>query len=248
MYTFCSLMKNRNIRLVFAMVLMVLTTGCSDTYSTLFIRQVQRPDPEDDCTVTNDPTSGFVPSGVLDRAVEDGYNAALLVGNQMTPRGNNNLLRPESGRIQLYEMEIEVFDFTGQSLAFFAEPISGFADIANSTLPGYGLVQASLLPPAVAAIVDTSAGPQKVVARMRVFGNTLGGSEVDSSPWDFPITVCGAPGSAATCIEPVAPDDCTTAGVPACLPLDSNLQGVDCRLLQDRQAERGGPAIAGCCQ
>lgn len=242
-------MKTRFTSLVFAMVLMVLTTGCSDTYSTLFIRQVQQPDPDDDCNVSNDSSAAVKLSGTLDRAVEDGYMAHVLVGNQMIPRANNNLLRPETGRIQLYEMEIEVFDFTGASVAFFAAPISGFADIATSTLPGYGLVQTSILPPAVAAAIDTSAGAASVVARMRVFGTTLGGLEVDSAPWDFPMTICGAPGDAVSCVQPTTPDDCTTQGAKACLPLDSNLGGVDCRLLQQLQSDRGNlDGIAGCCQ
>ena len=94
------------------------------------------------------------------------------------------------------------------------------------------VVSTDLLPQTVAAAIDTSAGPQTVVTRMRVFGNTTGGSEVDSAPWDFPIVVAGTPGARPATI-PLKPEDCQVAPPPACRPLQANGDALDCRIMND---------------
>ena len=56
------------------------TMGCTETNSTIFIRQVQVPDPDDQCVVRADPTALFTGSGYLDTGVGDGaYQATMLI-------------------------------------------------------------------------------------------------------------------------------------------------------------------------
>ncbi len=70
----------------------VLTPACADNNSSLVIVGVLY-DPPPQCVVRPDPTSTMLGGGTLDLAFIKSYEAALLVGNQMTSRGSKQTLR-----------------------------------------------------------------------------------------------------------------------------------------------------------
>ncbi|HZO17069.1 MAG TPA: hypothetical protein VFB62_27520 [Polyangiaceae bacterium] len=171
--------------------------GCTDYSPSVFVRQAQLLNPEDDCLVENDPSSTAIYSGRYDPAIgTNGYFGALLVGNQLIPRGDEEQLKPEANRVQFYEAEVELLSQSGDSMgAAFFQTISGFADPSRGTEPGYGVAGVTLIPPGTAATGT-------VVARIIVRGVTLGGEDVETAFWDFPILV--AP---MDCLEPASCDD-----------------------------------------
>ena len=196
--------------------------GCTDYSPSVFVRQAQFIDPEDECIVDADPEAGFLFSGRYDPAIgTNGYFAALLVGNQLIPRGDEDQLKPEANRVQFYEAEVELLSQTGDSVgAAFFQTISGFADPASGTEPGYGVAGVTLIPPGTAA-------SGTVVARIIVRGVTLGGEDVETAFWDFPILV--AP---AQCVEPATCDDDVVA---------------QCRIGQDSPADCRVTGVSDCC-
>jgi len=183
--------------------------GCVDNNVSLFIRQVQVPDENDDCLVQNDPNGLVRLSGRMDTALTTSYQAVLLLGNQLVQRGDADTLRPESNRVQIYEIEVSIFDYLGNELRTFTQPASGFVDPATNTTPGWGLVGATLIDPATGQ--SLAALNQTVVSRVKVYGVTLGGLEVETGYWDFPIYVCQSQSledrSCLPCDDPENPTD-----------------------------------------
>ena len=193
--------------------------SCADTDSAIFVRQVQQILSTDECVTTNDPNTFTLSEGFLDRTVRRRYDATVLVGNQLIPRGDNDRLLPETSRVHLYEAEIILFDFGGTELAAYTQPISGFADPTTSTIPGFGLANVPIIDPSV---VDSLPNNQTIIARIKIFGRTLGGTEVETAYWDFPIDICDNC-LQASCVPSECEDDC----VQSCRPGQD--EKLDCR-------------------
>jgi hypothetical protein len=139
------------------------------------------------CTPKPESESPIWASGKLDRLFADEYVAALLVGNQITTRGSREQLRTETSRISLKGAEVQLETLQGAPLAdAFSSNGTGFVDAASGTDPALTIMYASLIPPSVAANLPAGS----LIAKVRVFGDTLGGQEVESSELAFPIEVC----------------------------------------------------------
>jgi hypothetical protein len=158
--------------------------GCADNETMLFARAVLAIAPPD-CLAEPDPNSAFRSAGTLDIAFGTSYIAPILVGNQLVRRGSKNQLRTESNRVTLKGAEVEVLDDQDNSLAEFTVPGSGFVDPGVGEEAGYGVLFAQLVPPGL----TLSAGA-RIVVEVRVFGDTLGGEEIESSTLRYPIYVC----------------------------------------------------------
>jgi len=109
----------------------IVAPACADNESSLFVRLVQAPD-----EMCQYPTPGsdvqFFPRGTMDVRVTSIYTAALIVGNQVVPRGDAEQIRTETSRIQLYAADVNILD-AGESTVLRADgsesafevPISG---------------------------------------------------------------------------------------------------------------------------
>lgn len=190
--------------------LLTAATGCVDNDSTLFIVQVQAATVDNECTVSADPAALFRSRGLLDISLQQSYGASLLVGNQLVRRGDANRLRTETGRVQLYQADVEVYDFTAALISSFSQPISGFVDVSTGTDPGFGVTSVMLVDPGAVDAVAAAGGVSEVVAQVRVLGETLGGLEVETGFWSFPIVVCTG------CVTIVEPETCEDDFVPTC--------------------------------
>jgi hypothetical protein len=160
--------------------------GCAENDSMMFIIGVAERK-AGSCTVKADAGSVIVQGGTMDRLFASDYTAALLIGNQITERGSREQLRTETSRVALKGAEVKLESLNGDSLV---EPFSsigtGFVDAASGTDPALSVMFASLIPPAVAAELPEGT----IVAKVRVFGTTLGGQDVESSELSFPIQIC----------------------------------------------------------
>jgi hypothetical protein len=219
-------MWNTRLTLVLAAATASSAVGCVDNDSTIFIAQMMQIDPESECTVVNDPSSPSISAGVIDVSITDQYFGMVLVGNQLVRRGDPQRLRTETGRVQLFEAEVEVFDYAGATLSSFIQPVSGFIDVATGANPGWGLTGLTLIDGAAAAASGGNAG---LVARIRIRGETLGGLEVETGEWDFPINVCNG------CFLIVEPATCEDERVETCMP------GQDSRRVDARDVFRDHP-------
>lgn len=176
--------------LLFTLALGLGASGCADNESSLFVEGVLDIS-SSDCVARPDASATFLSIGVLDLSLADGYVAAVQVGNQVTQQGNRDKLRTETSRIHLEGATGSVFTVDGQELDF--EVIgTGFVHPAAGTDPGLAAMFVNIV---TSEQIQTlrDAGPDAwgtMVVRFRVYGTTLGGKEIESGEYDFPISVC----------------------------------------------------------
>jgi hypothetical protein len=166
-----------------AVAMSSLIAGCAENESMMFIIGVTDITGSD-CVLTPTTDGPFIGIGMLDVAIRDTYIAALVVGNQITPRGSRNQLRTETSRVRLEGAEVTLEDANGSELAEFTSLGSGFVNPASGDDATYGGFFTNLVPPG--AGLDEG----QYVASIRVFGTTLGGQEIESAELRFPIDVC----------------------------------------------------------
>ncbi len=222
--------------------------ACAQNTSSLVIRGVLAPS-LDTCAVLANPSSTQLSTGTMDLAITEQYSASLLLENQVVARGDANKLRTETSAVVLYEADVQIQDVTGATLARsdgssaeYSIPMAGFIDQATSGTPGYGYTTVLLVDAATAADlkVATKKDPLDIVVNVSVRGRTLGGDELQSAPFAFPIHACV--GCLVTCpAKADNPDipgrDCESTAEdakPNCrLGLDFE---VDCRLCRGNAA------------
>ncbi|MDC0749778.1 hypothetical protein [Polyangium mundeleinium] len=212
-----------------------LGAGCAENESSLFVRGVLK-FPEETCEVTAEASAPVIFRGTLDVAFSSEYSAALLVGNQMVRRGNAATLRTETSRVIFESADVHTFDSAGNELAAFSAAASGFADPATGAEPGYGIAHVVLVDSGTSATVvgGANAGPVEVLARVIVRGHTLGGEEIATGEFQWPVDVCRGclvsfPGEADDPLQPGRDCSITDDGpTGVCRPGVDN--AVDCRV------------------
>ncbi len=161
-------------------------TACAESESILFVKGVALISGSgDDCVVTADDSQVIRLGGTFDTAFGRSYRAVLVVGNQVVKQGSREKLRTETSNVVLQGAEVELTDPGGSSIGPFTAVGAGLiAGASSGESPGYGAVGVELIPAGI------SMAPGQWVANIKVFGKTLGGSEVESGVFSYPITVC----------------------------------------------------------
>ncbi len=208
---------------------MPLIPSCADNNSSLFVVGVIALEPGQ-CTAKPDATAELLAGGVLDVAFSSTYSAFVLVDNQLTERGSREQLRSETSRIALRGAEVTLTTLDGRTLGNYSTVGTGFVNASEGDVPSYAAMSVNIIPSALGtnpAVVNAGS----VLAKIRVFGDTLGNISVTSSELDFPIRICEGclvtyPTDAADPSVPVGGDyKCTTAAsttqtttdVPPCI-------------------------------
>ena len=166
----------------------ILTPSCAKNDSSMFV--IGAIDTAaTTCTAKADTTDALLAGGTLDTAFTQSYTAALLVGNQLTQQANAEQLRTETSRISLRGAEVTLTDVAGAEVAggHYSTVGTGFVDASVGDAPSYGVMAISVIPDGLLAKISA---PPVVLAKIRVFGDTLGGTSITSSELDFPITIC----------------------------------------------------------
>lgn len=191
-----------------------LIPSCADNNSSLFVVGVMVPDPTT-CIATPDATAPFLSNGVLDLAFTRSYTGVVLVGNQLTERGSREQLRTETSRISLRGAEVTLTTVDGRELGNYSTVGTGFVNASAGDVPAYASMAVNIIPSALGNNPALLAAGS-VVAKIRVFGDTLGNIAVTSSELTFPINICEGclvtyPSSAADPAQAGGPYLCTTA-------------------------------------
>ncbi|MFZ5895924.1 MAG: hypothetical protein ACOY0T_33015 [Myxococcota bacterium] len=242
--------------------------GCADNESMLFVEGVLAVEATD-CVAKAESGALMRAGGTLDLALRNGYRAALLVGSQLTQRGSRERLRTETARLQLEGADITLQDAYAQDLNLGNSPNpfstigSGFVNPSTGTDPGLGVIFVDIIPAALSAAIEGAVqGSGLVLAKVKVFGTTLGGQKVESGEYQFPIQICrgclinyptstntGAVGSFSC----VAPTQATTSSV-CLLGQDQVVPCTECAGFNgvcsdpcNNCAVRSNPANAGLC-
>lgn len=166
------------------------TTACEENESMLFIVGVMRVT-SGDCVVEADADAPIQSNGVLDVSLRSGYTAAVLVGSQLTQRGSRDQLRTETARLSLQGAEVTLTDYEGRVLNLgggvpnpYSTVGTGFVNPGSGEDAGYGVIFVDIVPAGI-NIPD-----QTIISKVRVFGTTLGGAELESNEYIFPIRIC----------------------------------------------------------
>lgn len=183
-------MRRFSIKSVLALGVATLSLGalpsCATNDSMMFIVGVQLRK-SGACEVKPETDSALLASGTLDRLLSSEYQAALLIGNQVTQRGARERLRTETSNIALKGAEVKLETLQGASLAPpFSASGNGFVYAAEGTDAGMADMFVSLIP----ASVSPNLPPGTLVAKVRAFGTTLGGEDIESNELTFTIRVC----------------------------------------------------------
>lgn len=216
----------------FAIVLLglfvaALAPACVDNESSLLIRNVAAH--SCDLITTDSPEIG---QGYLDTRYQCGYSAFLIIGNQLVKRGDDNKLQTETSRVEIKGADVQVLSSDGEVLGQFSVPAVGFVDPANNTNPGYGITEVLLVDGQTAQALD-SAGVSYVVAHVIVRGRTLGGQDLTTAPFDFPINVCNG----CLCAAPPDDDCLDPQSTPTEQCLITQDKAFDCRFLKSFSPE-----------
>jgi hypothetical protein len=175
--------------------------ACADNDQTIFIQNALAP-PQNRangaCIYTGDPTQTFQPEGLVDLAITDTYEAALLVGNQMISRADANSARVEPNRVHVNGAVVRVTDPNGGQLGTFTALTSALINPQQNNQPSYVSTFVTALDSKTSATLATNiplcygrgCATTLVLANMKVFGRTLGGVDVETAEWQFPIHVC----------------------------------------------------------
>lgn len=163
----------------------LLGSSCVDNQSSVFIYGVMNIN-SSQCLAQPDATAVLQPSGTLDRYFADGYQAALLVGSHLTQRGSRQQLRTETSRLEITRAKMTLYG-TDNSVISFETPATGLINPSDGTDPGLAAVFIRM----VRAEDMKNLGPDgQIIARVRIEGTTLGGQDLESGDFDYPITVC----------------------------------------------------------
>jgi len=174
---------------------LILTASCAKNDSSMFV--VGAIDiSATTCIAKADTTDAMLAGGTMDTHFTQSYTAFLLVGNQLTQQGSREQLRTETSRVSLRGAEITLTgvdgsglkDTAGHSAGTYSTVGTGFVDASVGDAPSYGAMAVEVIPAGLVAKIANL--PPVVLAKIRVFGNTLGGTSVTSSELDFPITIC----------------------------------------------------------
>jgi hypothetical protein len=205
-----------------------LTPGCADNDMSIFVQHVQAPPQNrqnNTCIYESDATLPKLSEGVVDVVFRDSYIPTIVVGNQLIARGDTANTRAESNRAHINGAVVRITDPNGAELGEFTALTSATIDPAGTNAPSYGVVNVTLIDkPTMDRIAGgvTRANPRIVVANVKVFGQTLGGVDLESGEFQFPIRVCRG------CLVSFAGGD------------DPNKDGIDCLL--PLQTSGGGAA------
>ena len=167
---------------------LALIPSCAENNSSLFVEGVMALDATT-CVAKPDNTAVLLAGGIMDVAFRTSYTAFVLVGNQLTERGSREQLRTETSRIALRGAEVTLTTVDGRTLGNYSTVGTGFVHASAGDVPAYAAMSVDIIPSALGS-TDEVKTANMVVAKIRVFGDTLGNTPVTSSELDYPIRIC----------------------------------------------------------
>ncbi len=185
--------RNLALALVTASATVAMVPSCADNEETIFIRQIQAlRAPE--CVITADPKAFITSSGVLDLAQGTEYLVHPLVGNQLLARGDPRQAKAEANRVVIEGAEIQLKLPGGSGVGdAYSVIANGTVDPTATADPSYNFTSLLLIPGGKAAQLRQQIGTipgGELVAEIRIFGHTLGGKDVETGIFVYPIRLC----------------------------------------------------------
>jgi hypothetical protein len=176
----------------------LVLSSCAHDDSSLYVVQIvapPRPDPVQGCLYA--APSAQVPGlfgGVLDVGLSSTYSPVVMLGNQLNARSDQLNVRTETNRINIRGAIVRVTDSQGNQLSSFTSLSEATIEPQTGSTPGLGQASITLVDPGTAAGLAQSltnrSARKTIVAYFRVYGNTLGGTYVESSEFQHVVETC----------------------------------------------------------
>ena len=191
--------------------------SCADNHESIFVAGVLALT-YPACTATPDPTATLLAGGIMELKLTNQYQAWLLVGSQLLALGQPATSAAESNRVQMSGADIQLNDSSGNQIAYYSVAAYGILNPTLTSDPSYGAISVQLIPPAAAAtIAGQVAALEKankgnsvsVSAVIKVYGQTLGLTNVESGPFTYPITITDG-GTIVKTVNSAKAVDCTS--------------------------------------
>ena len=176
----------------------IFLPACAHDDSTLYIQQVVFPPTPTNqlgCIYLspNTTTPGEF-SGEFDVQLASSYSPVVIVGNQLVTRGDSTQARTETNRVQLRGAVVRVTDSQGNQISTFTSLTEGTVDPSQGNTPGIAQAAITIIDPATAgalrSILTNRSARKTVLTYFKVFGQTLGGTYVESGEFQHVVNVC----------------------------------------------------------
>jgi hypothetical protein len=176
-----------------AVLLVAMSAGCTEETTGFYIQgNVKIDSPE--CIARAESSSTLLFTGALDVALKHDYEATLLVGSQLAPRGDKTNLRTETMVATITGAEVHLYNDVGELRTEFTVPSTGVITPSSGDDPGFGVMTAILVPETTGRELEAELTDfrerRTLVAEVMVFGKTIGGLDVESSPFTYVVEVC----------------------------------------------------------
>jgi hypothetical protein len=173
-----------------------IAPACVDNDQSIYIHSVLAPSATRTngiCTYTADATQPELSQGEVDVYLRDTYSSEILVGNGMIQRGDSLAPRTEPNRAHIQGAVVRVTDANGKAYGEFTALGDGFVDPGSAGTPSFGPFGVTTIDATTMAKIAGDVQPaQPVIAvvNIKIFGVTLGGVDLESSEFQFPVVVC----------------------------------------------------------
>jgi hypothetical protein len=171
--------------------------GCAHNDASMFVHGVLYPPIPSGgiCTYTFAPTALELAIGTVDGEVAlGGYTPEFLVGSTLIPQGNQATPDSETARIEIQGAIVQVVDpaENNATIEYNTVLTTGFIEPASGAAPSYGGTSLTIMDAAAVQHFTPPLGdPAKVaIVYVTFFGQTLGGQNLQSNQYQFPVDVC----------------------------------------------------------
>lgn len=175
---------------------LVALAACEDNRGSLFVRGVV-PAAVDTTTggCTIDPASdSLLSGGTVDVGLTTGYTLDLSVASQLIARADRSDTQAEVNRVTISRAEVRISSSKALRRSRFSSLVSGIIDpSSDGSTPGLGYVSVNVIEPDLAAELAEQlqdGSTTELVAYIKLFGETLGGNDVESGFFQYPFSAC----------------------------------------------------------
>jgi hypothetical protein len=172
--------------------------ACTHDDSTLFIYNAIAPTqtiPGASCNFAANPSQSFIDQGKLDVALGTSYTAVFLVGNQMVAQGDPTKPRTETSNVNIQGAVVRITQADGTPITTYTDLTAGGVAAASGGTPGYVAIAVTIVDQGTVGTLFPVIAPDimntvRVITYTKVFGKSLGGENVESNEFEFPVDLC----------------------------------------------------------
>lgn len=179
-----------------SLVALLALAACEDNRASIFVRGVVPAEVDSTtggCTIDG-ASDSMLTGGIVDVGLSSGFTLDLSIANQLIARADRSRLTAEVNRVTVNRAEVRISSSKAVRKDRFSTLVFGLVDpSADGAAPGLGSVSVNVMQPELATELASQlkkGETTELVAYVKVFGETLGGNDVETDYFQFPFTAC----------------------------------------------------------